>query len=601
MTATLDDEVVDLRRAIAELQQRLDEGLAREAAIAELLQVINSSAGNLAPVFDAMLEKALRLCEAACGQLATFDGEFFEYVALKGDARWLGSHPRGRLPASRGLTWPRIKRGEPFVHIIDAKDTETYRSGEERARNIDASGGRTFLTVALRREHALLGALTVYRQEVRPFSENQIALLQNFAAQSVIAIENARLLGELQQRTGDLEESLEYQTATSDVLKVISRSVSDLQPVLDTLAETAARLCGAEMVFVYRREGDVYKLAANCGFPPEYEAFVREMGGFDPRRRQSISARAVLLGRAVHIHDVAAEPGYSSEGILLGKVRTGFALPLLRERAPIGVLGLARQRVDPFTERQIELIRTFADQAVIAIENARLLTETREALEQQTATTEVLQVINSSPGDLAPVFDAMLEKAMRLCEAAFGVLWTLDGDAYRAAALRGVPPAFAEFVASHRRILEPDTALGQLASGESFVHVADIVSRQTTSEIARKLVELGSIRTLLAVPLRKEREVLGAFHIYRQEVRPFTEKQIALLQNFAALGRIVEYLNTVADACPVLHELSQISGGVNMNRIPVRRNEGWIVLTATGLVVIGLIGHEIMMSKNAED
>jgi GAF domain-containing protein len=164
----------------------------------------------------------------------------------------------------------------------------------------------------------------------------------------------------------------------------------------------------------------------------------------------------------------------------------------------------------------------------------RLTAELREALDQQAATTEILEVINSSPGDLAPVFDSMLEKGMRLCEAAFGVMWTLDGDAYRAAALRGVPPAFAEFVAGQLRRPEPDTSLGQLASGASFVHIADVTSRQTTSEIARKLEELGSIRTLLAVPLRKDGALLGAFHIYRQEVRPFTDKQIALLQNFAA-------------------------------------------------------------------
>src|SRR5206468_11761744 len=157
-------------------------------------------------------------------------------------------------------------------------------------------------------------------------------------------------------------------------------------PVLETLAETAARLCSAEMVFVYRREGEVYRLAANCGFPPEYEAFVRNTGGFDPRRRSdSISARAALLGRAVHVHDVAAEPGYRSEGILLGKIRTGFAVPLLREGAPVGELGLARQRVEPFTEKQIELVTTSADQAAIAIENTRLITEPWQALEQQSA------------------------------------------------------------------------------------------------------------------------------------------------------------------------------------------------------------------------
>ena len=267
-----------------------------------------------------------------------------------------------------------------------------------------------------------------------------------------------------------LRESLEHQTATGDVLKVISRSVFDLQPVLQTLAETAARLCGAEMVFVYRREGEVYRLAANCGFPPAYEAFVREMGGFDPRRRRSVSARAALLGKAVHVHDVTAEPDYASEGILLGKIRTAFAAPLLREGTPIGVLGVARQHVEPFTESQIALVTTFADQAGIAIENARLITETREALERQTATAEVLQVINSSTGDLAPVFEAILEKAHTLCGATKGSLVTVDGEHFRTVAARGLSEQYTAILrgAQHN---PPGSAPDRLLKGESLVHI----------------------------------------------------------------------------------------------------------------------------------
>jgi GAF domain-containing protein len=505
------------------LLSELRESLQQQTATADVLKVISRSTFDLQTVLDTLVESVARLCEADYAWLFQRDGDIFRLAAIYGHAAdvhgRLKEYFQGReVPADRGSVTGRAALEARVVQVPDVLADPDYTwSGAQ-----EIGGYRSAVGAPLLHKGNVVGVIFVAKKVPQPFTAKQIELVATFADQALIAIENTRLLNELR-------ESLQQQTATADVLKVISRSTFDLKSVLNTLVESAARLCEADMAALARPKGSIYGYDAMFGHSPEHEAYLStHPAGID---RGTAVGRTLVQGKIVHINDVLADPEYTYlEGQRLGGFRTLLGVPLLREGTPIGVIVVQRKTVRPFTDKQIGLVTTFADQAVIAIENARLLNELRESLQQQTATAEVLGVISSSPGELEPVFQAMLKHAVTICEAKFGVLYRYDG-AFHVAASLGVPPAYAEYLRQRGSFLPTAGApLDRLLQTKELVQSTDASIERNPGPAA----QYGGARSLIGVPMRRENELVGAFIIYRTEVRPFTDKQIELATNFAA-------------------------------------------------------------------
>jgi GAF domain-containing protein/anti-sigma regulatory factor (Ser/Thr protein kinase) len=537
---------IENTRLLNELRQRtsdLSEALEQQTATSEVLQVISASPGDLVPVFNAMLDNAVRICEANFGILFRFEDGAWRADAMFGvPPAFAEFWQRGPQQPGRRTGLGRVAETNQPVHIADVTKEPAYIEGEPIfVAAVNLGRFRTILTIPMVNEKELIGAFAIYRQEVRPFSDKQIALVSNFAAQAVIAIENARLLKELRQRTGDLSEALEQQTATSEVLQIISSSPGELKPVFQAMLENAVRISGARFGVMFRFDGVEAYAAAMHNLPPTVDELLRQRG------RGKLTPGSDLdvvrySKEVVHTFD-AQESRHSGRIAKIAGVRTQIVVPMLKDDTLVGAIVMYRQEVCPFTDKQIALVRNFAAQAVIAIENTRLLNELRqrtndlsEALEQQTATSEVLGVISSSPGELKPVFDAILQNATRICEAQFGNLFLREGDTVRAVAVIGIP----SFIDSWRRnpVMElvPNTPSSRVLDTGKIVQILDM--REDDGYLAgnprtRQLVEIGGARTFISFPMMKDGRAIGTIGMYRQEVRPFSEKQIELVSNFA--------------------------------------------------------------------
>ena len=513
MSTVRDDQLMEeLRRELADAREQ-------QAATAEILKGISSSPTGFQRVFTVVAASAARLCDAYDVVIRQVDGDSLVLVAHHGRIP-----PTGTLPLMRGVLTARAALDRRTIQVADLQaETDEYPVVSDVARRV---GYRTILAVPLIRAGAAIGVITLRRIEARLFSDKQIALLETFANQAVIAIENTRLFDEVR-------ESLQQQTATADVLKVISRSTFDLQPVLEALIKDATKLCAAEQGFIFRLDGELYHLAADYNAPAGFREWTHRRG-IRPGEG-TVVGRVALEDRTIQIPDAQADAAWrttNAQAPGTSGVRTLLGVPMRREGVIIGVIAMWRTEIRPFTDKQVALVETFADQAVIAVENTRLLTELRESLQQQTATADVLKVISRSALDVQKVLDALVESAARLCDARDAAIFQVFGDGLHLVAHYGQIPMSAP-VGKLTLPLVRGLVTGRAVIDRQTIQVADMQAEADEYPEARRLARQTGFHTALAVPLVHAGEAIGVIFIRRTEVRPFTERQIELVNTFA--------------------------------------------------------------------
>ncbi|HZO29670.1 MAG TPA: GAF domain-containing protein, partial [Chloroflexota bacterium] len=529
---------IENARLFSELQasnRQVTEALEQQTATAEVLRVIASSPTDLTQVLQAIADTAAEICDAAISMVSRLDGGVYRVFVYHGPMPEVVPDMLYRSPLhlnDRGSIAGRVFLERSVVQIPDVLADPEYRLIEYQR----LAGYRTVLAAPMLRNDNLLGIVTVFRLEVRPFSEQQIALLQTFADQAVIAMENARLFEELEQRNRDLGEALEQQTATAEVLKVISRSAFDLQPVLDTLVENAVKLCAASRGFIFRSDGEFLPLAASYGASAEFVAFI-EQHPLVAGDRQTLTGRVALERRTIHIADVFADPDYTYPAREIAEgYRTVLCVPMLRRDNLLGVFALNRPDVNPYSERQVELVETFADQAVIAIENVRLFGELRDRVEELQALGEVGEAVSSSL-DLQEVLTTIVSHATRLVGADGGTIYELDDQTatFSPRASDRMPEELLASVQQDRLRLADDNVVGRAALRGQAVQVSDLAAETDFApSAALDALRQTGFRALLAVPLTREQRVVGALVIRRKTPGAFPQAVVDLLQTFAS-------------------------------------------------------------------